>query len=318
MTEPCRMILDVDTGIDDALAIAYAVRHPNIRLEALTTVYGNIDTPTATTNTLKVIELLGRPDIPVAKGVEQALLTPFHGGARHVHGQNGIGDIDLPAPAGRPVDEHASDLIIRLAKENPGEMVLCPVGPLTNIALAFAKAPETARLLRKLVIMGSTVHHPGVHGLPSPNADPNFFNDPEAVQIVLNSGADLTLVGMDVTMPTLLGRDTMAAIAASGDVAGTALMAMTEFYVGSYESMYPGIGGCGLHDPLAVAIAEDPSLATTQSMLVAVELHGTITRGETVADRRRTAAGRHNAKVCVDVDRPRFIDSFVRLMQGQT
>ncbi len=311
------MILDVDTGIDDALAIAYAVRHPNIRLEALTTVYGNIDTPTATLNTLKVAELLGRPDIPVAQGAGQALLTPFHGGAKQVHGNNGIGDIDLPAPAARPVDEHASDLIIRMARENPGEIVLCPVGPLTNIALAFAKAPETAKLLKKVVIMGSTVHHPGVHGLPSPNADPNFFNDPEAVHIVLNSGADLTLVGMDVTMPTLLGRDTMAEIAASGDQAGAALMAMTEFYVASYEGMYPGIGGCGLHDPLAVAIAEDPSLATTQTMLVAVELHGTITRGETVADRRRTAEGRHNAKVCVDVDRPRFLDSFVRLMQGK-
>lgn len=314
MSDNCRMILDVDTGIDDAMAIFYAVRHPAIALEAITTTYGNIDTPAATRNTLQMLELLERPDIPVAKGVERSLISPFHGGAKHVHGSNGIGDVALPAPKIRETGEHAVDCLIRTITENPHEITLCPVGPITNVALALAKAPEVARLVKKIVIMGSTIDHPGVQGIPSPNADPNFFNDPEAAHIVLTSGADITLVGMDVTMPTMLTPKMMADIAGSGDRAAQVLMQMTAFYVRSYQTMYPGIEGCGLHDPLAVAIAHDPSLATTRDMYVDIELHGTLTRGETVADRRRTSEHLHNAHVCRDVDRPRFLEAFETAM----
>ena len=314
MTEMCRMILDVDTGIDDALALFYAVRHPAISLEAATTTYGNIDTDTATTNTLKILELLGAANVPVSKGVDRAFIKPFHGGAKHVHGNNGIGDVDLPAPRAGVTGEHASDTIIRLAKEHPGELTLCPVGPITNVALALAKAPEIARLFRKVVIMGSAIAVPGVHGLPSPNADPNWFNDPEAAHIVLTSGADITLVGLDVTMPTLLTTAMMDKVTQTGDHAARTLMQITRFYVDAYETMYPGIGGCGLHDPLAVAIAQDPSLATMERHHVAIELHGELTRGNTVADRRSTARHLHNADVCVDADRPRFLSEFMRLL----
>lgn len=314
MTEPSRMILDVDTGIDDAMAIFYAVRHPAITLEAVTTTYGNIDTPTATSNSLKLLELFGASQVPVSRGVERSLIKPFHGGAKHVHGGNGIGDVDLPEAAASTTGEHASDTLIRLAKENPGELTLCPVGPITNVALAFAKAPEIAKLFRKVVIMGSTIIEPGVHGLPSPNADPNWFNDPEAAHIVLTSGADITLVGLDVTMPTLFTTAIMDEVAQRGDHAAQTLMRITRFYAAAYETMYPGIGGCSLHDPLAVAIAHDPSLATTFRSHVRVELHGELTRGETVADRRSTARGLHNAEVCLGVDRPRFITGFIELL----
>ena len=109
-----------------------------------------------------MLELLGRPDIPVAKGVARSLVHPYVRRADHVHGSNAIGDIELPEPKVRATDEHASDLIIRMAKENPGEITLCPVGPVTNVALALAKAPEIARLFRKVVIMGSTIFHPGI------------------------------------------------------------------------------------------------------------------------------------------------------------
>jgi purine nucleosidase len=143
---PCRMIIDVDTGIDDAMAIFYAVRRPGIKLEALTTTFGNTDTAIATTNPLRMLELLGRPDIPVAKGVARSLVHPYVRRADHVHGSNAIGDIELPEPKVRATDEHASDLIIRMVKESPGELTLCPVWPVTNLALALAKAPEIARL----------------------------------------------------------------------------------------------------------------------------------------------------------------------------
>src|SRR3984885_13031799 len=287
MPQTCRMILDVDTGIDDAMAILYALARPGISLEALTTTFGNTDVDTATRNTLSILELAGRDDIPVARGPGRSLLKPFVKGADHVHGANGLGDVALPEPTGRAIAESAPDLIIRMVRENPGEITLCPVGPVTNVALALAKAPEIARLVRKVVIMGSTIFHPGIHGPTAPMVDANFANDPEAAHIVLRSGADITLVGMDVTMRTLFSTKMIDEVAREGDQAAKTLMRMTEFYLKAYKGMYPGIEGCGLHDPLAVAVAEDPSLARTERMFVDVELHGELTRGQTIADRRQ-------------------------------
>lgn len=315
MAELCRMILDVDPGVDDAMAILYALNRPGIRLEALTTAFGNTDIDTATANALRILELAGRPDIPVARGCGRSLLRPFGKGADHVHGRNSLGDVVLPDPAGKPVDEHAGDLIIRLARENPGAITLCAVAPLPNVALALAKAPDIAALLKEIVVMGSTIFHPGIQGIATPMADANFWNDPEAAQIVLRSGARITLVGMDVTMNVLLTAPMREAIARGGRV-GATIMEIAKFYVNSYAAMYPGIAGCGLHDPLAVAIAEDRSLAVTERMSVDVELAGTLTRGQTVADRRRTAIGRGNAEVCLKVDAERFAGNFVAALQG--
>jgi purine nucleosidase len=311
-----RMILDVDTGIDDAMAILYALGRPRIRLEALTTTFGNTDVDTATANTLRILELAGRPDIPVARGAGRSLLHPFIKGAEHVHGRNGLGEVALPAPTAKPVAEHAADLIIRMARENPGELTLCAVAPLANVAIALAKAPDIAALLKEIVVMGSTLFHPGVHGIVSPMADANFWNDPEAAAIVLRSGAKITLVGMDVTMKAPLSAAMRREIAGSGGPVGATMMRIAEFYVASYAAMYPGIDGCGLHDPLAVAIAEDRSLATTERMAVDVELAGALTRGQMVADRRRTAAERANADVCLTADVERFSRRFVDALSG--
>ena len=183
--------------------------------------------------------------------------------------------------------------------------------------MALVKAPEIAKLLRKIVIMGSTIFHPGIHGPAAPMVDANFANDPEAAHIVLRSGADITLVGMDVTMRTLFSTKMIDEVAREGDQAAKTLMRMTEFYVRAYTSMYPGIAGCGLHDPLAVAVAEDPSLARTERMFVDVELHGELTRGQTIADRRQTAVAQHNADVCMDIERPRFLANFLAAIKGR-
>jgi purine nucleosidase len=316
MAAACRMILDVDTGIDDAMAILYALNRPGIRLEALTTTFGNTDVETATANTLRILELAGRDDIAVARGSSRSLLKPFAKGAEHVHGRNGLGDIALPSPKGVAVAEHASDLIIRMARENPGEITLCPVGPITNIAIALAKAPDIAPLLKEIVAMGSTLFHPGIQGVAAPMADANFWNDPEAAQIVLRSGAKIKLVGMDVTMAVLLTQPMREDIVRQGGRIGAAMMAIAEFYVRSYQTLYPGIAGCGLHDPLAVAIAEDPSLAMTERMCVDIELAGALTRGQIVADRRRHPHDRQNADVCVAVDAERFSRRFVAALEG--
>jgi purine nucleosidase len=165
--------------------------------------------------------------------------------------------------------------------------------------------------------MGSTIFHPGIQGPTAPMVDANFANDPEAAHIVLRSGADITLVGMDVTMTTLLTTGMIDEVAREGDEAAKTLMRMTEFYVKAYKRIYPGIAGCGLHDPLAVAVAEDPSLARTERMFVDVELHGELTRGQTIADRRLTAVALHNADVCMDIDRPRFLANFLAAIKGR-
>jgi len=317
MSAPLSLIIDVDTGIDDAMAIFYAVRRPGIDLRALTTTFGNTDTRIATQNTLRMLELLGRPDIPVAEGVRRSFIHPYVRRADHVHGANGVGDIELPEPKIKATGEHASDLIIRMAKENPGEITICPVGPVTNLALALVKAPEIAKLLRKVVVMGSTIFHPGIQGPTAPMVDANFANDPEAAHIVLRSGANLTLVGMDVTMTTLFSIEMMREVEREGDEAARTLMRMASFYIAAYQAMYPGIAGCGLHDPLAVAIAEDPSLAQTERMFVDVELHGELTRGQAIADRRRTAFASRNAEVCMGIDRARFEANFLAAIKGR-
>jgi purine nucleosidase len=317
VTDICRMILDVDTGIDDAMAILYALNRPGIRLEALTTTFGNTDVDRATANTLRILELAGRPDIPVARGPGRSLLKPFVKGAVHVHGDNGLGDIVLPEPKIKAVAEHASDLMIRMARENPGEITLCPVGPITNVAIALAKEPDVAPLFKEIVVMGSTIFHPGIQGIATPIADANFWNDPEAAEIVLRSGAKITLVGMDVTMKVLLTKPMREEIAREGGRVGETMMRISEFYVRSYETMHPGIAGCGLHDPLAVAIAEDPTLARMEPMCVDIELSGALTRGATIADRRRSVAPeRRNANVCLEVDGDRFSKRFVEAMKG--
>ena len=311
MARKIRMILDVDTGIDDALAILLAVKRPAIALEAVTTVYGNIDVASATRNTLQILEVAGAPDIPVAAGAARSLTRPYVRKASHIHGLNGIGEVALPPPFRAPVNEAAADLIIRLARENPGEIALVPVGPMTNVALALMKAPEIAGLLDRIVLMGGSLNHPGVPGIPSPMADANFFNDPEAARIVFQSGARVTMVGFDVTMKTLFTGAMMDDLAARGDAGTRAVVQASRFYLAAYQAQYPDITGCALHDPLAVAVAEDPGLVTIERLQCDVECVGEITRGQVIADRRRTGKTVPNVDVCVDVDVPRFMEMFL-------
>ena len=308
MSEQCRIILDVDTGIDDALAILYALGRENIILEALTTTYGNIDVDIATRNSLQLLELAGRPDIPVARGVSRPLTQPFNGGAPFVHGDNGFGDIEMPAATGKAVDLWGPDLIIEMARANPGEITLLAVSPMTNVAQALMKAPDIATKLRRIVMMGSTISHPGIGGVVPPLVDANFHNDPEAARIVFQSGANLVAVGMDVTMRAKLRAADIAAIETRGGPAAKAAMQASQFYLAAYARLY-GIDFCGLHDPLAVALAELPELGTFETMSADIECAGTLTRGQMLPDRRPGAPDTQLVDVALDVD----FDAFSRL-----
>ncbi|WP_127753121.1 nucleoside hydrolase [Devosia sp. 1566] len=314
MTSTCRMILDVDTGIDDAMAVVFALNHPGIQLEALTTTYGNIDVASATRNTLQLLEAAGRTDIPVAAGCSRALTRPFHKRGSRIHGSNGLGEVELPLPTSQARPIWGPDLIIELVRANPGELTLVPVGPMTNVAQALMKAPDIAEKLKGLVLMGGTIWHPGVPGIASPVADANFFNDPEAARIVLQSGAPITLVGMDVTMKTKLTAPMMDEIAARGGKAAGITMQAARFYLAAYQAQYPDITYCALHDPLAVAVAQDPSVVTIEPMQIDVECVGELTRGQVIPDRRRTGTTVPSAGVAVAVDSERFEALFLETM----
>lgn len=313
MTKPVRMILDVDTGIDDALAIFYALKRPGIKLEAITTVSGNVHVDLATRNTLQLLELTGRTDVPVAAGAGRSLVWPYTHKATSVHGENGLGDITLPEPTIKPIAEHGVDLLIRMARENPGEITLVPVGPLTNIALAFLQAPDIAPLFKEIVIMGGAVLYPGNVNAA---AEYNIWQDPEAARIVFQSGARVKLVGLDVTMQTLFTGAMIEQIAAEGPADSKRLMDASRFYLGFYQTMYPGIAGCALHDPLAVAVAEDPTLVRTEAMLLDVVCDSGETRGQTYADRRIVGGLKPNVDVCLEVDVERFTKLFIEALAG--
>ncbi|THF84171.1 nucleoside hydrolase [Cohnella fermenti] len=297
------IILDVDTGVDDALAIAYAVRSPEIELLGLTTTFGNITVEEATRNSLVVLEKLGRSDVPVHEGSTRPLVRTKEAYPRHIHGEHGLGSATFSAPAKSKSPLGAVDFIIETVHSRKNEVTLVCVGPLTNLAHVVRRDPEIARLVGRVVIMGGAARRPGN---VSEYAEANIFSDPEAADIVFRSGLPITLVGLDVTMQTLLPMSSLPAWREKDAELGGFFADMTEFYIRFYEDAYPGIGGCGLHDPLAIGVVVKPELVETEPMHLAVEL-----AGEQLARTREVPGERPNVDVCVKVDASGFLAHFL-------
>ena len=198
-----KIIYDTDPGIDDALGLLLLAASPEIDLLAITVTHGNTSQEKCLNNALKLVELTGITKVPVARGAEEPLVKELSV-AEETHGEGGLGYAILPKSAISPCSELAHDLIIRLIRENPGEVTLLCVGPMTNIALAFLKAPEIVSKVRRIVSMGGAIHYPGN---VTPQAEYNVFCDPEAFEIVLKSGIDFTLVPLDVTYQCILTTD---------------------------------------------------------------------------------------------------------------
>lgn len=269
-TTPIPLLLDCDTGIDDALALAYLVGTPSVRLVGITTVSGNTSSEQAAVNTLALLDLVGRTDIPVAVGAHDPLIGTFHGGAPHVHGRNGIGDVPLDAPATDPVGETGPELLVRLAREHGGELHVLAVGPLTNLARALELEPRLPELVARLTVMGGAVWVPGNI---TPHGEANIHNDADAADRVLAAGwRDLTLVPLDVTLQHCFTDDDARTLAGTGSALDAALGTMLTFYIGFYESVLEG-RRAALHDPLAAAIAAgDISPGTVRDTGLAVVL----------------------------------------------
>jgi inosine-uridine nucleoside N-ribohydrolase len=270
-----KLIIDTDPGIDDAMAIFYAAAAPDIDLLGLTTIFGNVTTKTATRNALRLLEAAGL-DLPVAHGAEAPLVLPPFTPSAHVHGDEGFGDIPAATPKGKPVEEDAADFLIRMAREHKGELVLCPIGPLTNIAIAIQRDPEFAQNVKRIVIMGGSLEE---GGNITPHAEANIYHDPHAAEVLFASGARVEMVGLDVTHRILCTKDDFSGIAASSPQLGGMLQEMSVFYLHFYETVGK-FDGCSLHDPAAVIACTHPELFTARSMPMEVSCEGD-TSGET-------------------------------------
>lgn len=317
---PRRIILDVDPGIDDALALLLALQSPELKVEAITVVSGNVIVEKGVENALKLVELAGRPDVVVAKGarypLQRKLIT-----AEAVHGKNGLGEVELPAPKKTLDPRHAVDVIIEVVSASPGEITLVPVGPLTNIALALLKDPGLPAKIPEIILMGGSI----VGGNASPAAEANVYNDPEAARVVFRSGIPITMVDLGATSQAQLTRDHLSRLRRESSPIAQFVAAVGDFYVAFSEKF--GATGADLHDPLAVGMSIDKTLGELQVMHVDVETRGELTYGETVANRslyiEQTAdAGDHetivafprakpNVEVPVKVDGARFLKLFL-------
>ncbi len=252
-----RAVLDMDVGIDDAIAILYLAAHTDVDIVALGTVHGNGYTDVTTRNALIVLEQAGLGHVPVARGADQPLVVPLSV-ATFVHGEDGLGNVGMPDPVGTVTGEHAADQIVRLGLESPGELDLFPVGPLTNLGLALRRDPAALRRYRSVVIMGGA----GLEGDDTRTImDANIAHDPDAADMVFGSGANLVMVGVNVTTPTVLDAGSQARIAASDLPHARFAWRILDFYLGFYLGFH-GERVASLHDPLAAGILRDPTYMT--------------------------------------------------------
>lgn len=346
MSDRVALILDVDTGIDDSLALLYAAASPDADLLAVTCVAGNIDAENVGINTRAVLELAGRIDIEVAMGRTTPLQRPLQV-TPETHGPRGLGYAELPPPS-RPLSErHAVDLLLDAARRRPGEVTLVTLGPLTNLAIAVLREPALPRLLKGYTLMGGAF---GTSGNTTPTTEWNIHCDPEAARIVFAAWAraieaDPTIprplaLGLDTTEQAILTTDEVVRLArragstpddslalargedpmrplhsVASDPIVRYLADALRFYF-EFHATYDGFYGAHIHDPLAVAATLDRSLVTSAPRFVDVETRGELTTGMTVADPRGLTGRPPNLDVATGADVPRFLDRLVERIGG--
>ncbi|MEM3737496.1 MAG: nucleoside hydrolase [Candidatus Bathyarchaeia archaeon] len=302
------VVLDVDPGIDDALALIMALRSEELEVSAITTVFGNLSLKKTTLNVLKVLELL-KAEVTVARGMAR----PLKGrriDAQSIHGKDGLGGATLPVGRMKPGKIRAPDLIIEQAlSTGRRSLTIISTAPLTNIASALMKEPEVAKKVDRLISMGGAFGLTRYgYGNQTPVAEFNIYSDPEAANIVYHSGISITAVGLDVTMnPEACLRKEHYAEMQRADTE------TARFAVEATRSLMERFGYVALHDPLTVAVAVDLTLVRTKPFYVDIETKGELTRGQTVVERRSWIMPRKkpNVDICVSVEGKRFLDLFM-------
>ena len=311
MTE--KIIFDTDPGVDDSMALLFGLACPELELVGVTTVFGNVEVEQTTRNALYVLEVGGRTDIPVVAGAAQALERPMVERKFYIHGRDGLGGVALETYA-RPATAWkggAAGYIVDTVLAQPGEITLVAVGPLTNLALAVQREPALAEAVKRVIIMGGAVY---CRGNASPVAEANIWNDPHAASIVFGAGWPVTLVGLDVTMRTIMSSHYLEELARVGRPATDFISKIVPAYQDGYRRRQT-LDGIPTHDPSAMANAVDASLFHTQRVPLYVELEGRCA-GQTVADIYRQWAPLPEIDVCVDVDASRLLALFRSRLTG--
>lgn len=302
------VVIDTDPGIDDVLALLLAARSPELHIEAVTVVGGNVGLDACVRNALLTLEQSGlEPMPPVAAGCARPLeREPLD--AAHVHGDDGLGGVahEFPAPSTRVSDQDAVEVLLDAIRRKPDELVLITLGPLTNLATAFRRDPETVRRLKRVVAMGGALRVPGN---VTTTAEYNLYADPEAAQEVIAAELPLILVGLDVTHRTLLHADEFGARAGRSSPPGAQFARRVCAHIFEFGEVRRGLAAAYLHDPLAVGAAADPEVVRCERVRVRVETDEP--RGALVED-----AGGHPVNVAVGVDAERFVAAFLDRVAG--
>lgn len=304
---PRKIIIDTDPGQDDAAAIMLALASPELEVLGITAVAGNVPLRLTARNTRIVTEICGRSDIPVFAGADAPLKRKLVT-AEHVHGKTGLDGVEIFEPASPLEDIHAVDFIIEALRRQPDKTItLCPLGPLTNIAMAFERAPDVISRVEQIVLMGGGYFE---GGNITPSAEFNIFVDPEAAQIVFAAGVPLTMMPLDVTHKVLTTRARVDRLRANGNRASLAMTGMLEFFERFDEQKY-GTDGGPLHDPTVIAWLIEPDIFAGRYCNVEIETGSQLTLGATVVDWWKVTKRPENALVIRDVDADRFFDLLI-------
>ncbi len=308
---PTRIILDTDPGADDALTILLMLASPEVRLEAITTVHGNVGIEKTTRNALALLEFLNRKDIPVARGCSRPLIKDSHVESGNVHGASGLGQTNLPEPTSQPVAAHAVDYLVQRFLAEPKELTLFAIGPLTNIALAIRQEPKFAESVKEIVIMGGAIRS---SGNMTPQAEFNIYEDPHAAHVVFNAGIPITLIPLDATYQCLLSSADVERLRPTRSPIAKFIRDVTADYMAFYLK-YEGFSGCALHDPLTLATIIAPQLLRLEEHYINVDISGGVSEGKTYADLMKVTKRPANMRVALDAKGRDFIELFLERIE---
>ncbi len=306
---PTKVIYDTDPGVDDAMALYYALAHPAIDVVGITTTFGNVTVEQAAINALYLTAIANHP-VPVTRGVQKPWVKSGEAPPDHIHGADGLGNLPVRLPTQNQLDPRASaQFIVDMARAYPGEITLVAVGPLGNLAAALKLEPGLPGLVREVILMGGAVQEPGN---VSPVAEANIWNDPHAADQVFTAGWKLSMVGLDVTHQVILPVALFKKIAAHHRHPATdTLLHAVDFYAGFYSGIYPHVAkihGCFGHDVLAFIYLTHPHLFTTERGRIRVAIDG-LAQGQTMMHRKTFEyaqpgweTGMPITEVCMQVD----------------
>ena len=315
-----RILIDADTGIDDSIAILYALTSPNLHVEGITTCFGNSGPLQSADNCLRLIKLSNCDyEVPVVAGAECTLDGETEESPKHIHGDNGIGNVILPESDQKPLDMDAADFILQKAEELDGELVIVTTGRLTNLARALQKDPKLPRKVKKVVVMGGSMEGPGN---VSDFAEANIYGDARASDMVLRAGFNLILVGLDVTQNTFITEkdldDTERYCSEKSRGAVEYMRQALAFYFEFHRTTQGMVHMSFVHDPSAMLIAEDASLGEYKMMRVGVEYKYPEYRGMIYTDRRFLSSfdvDQDEIAICVRMDSTRAIRRLFSVFQ---